>query len=301
MLSTQPIFGPLRDKLGVVTRSFFAQRDFDDKSILVDLYQSFEPAGAIGGEGSPLSGTRVELSGKKERDERKEGIDAVEDPQEEEEEEEDAEEGEDGGMYMGALTSPFRSSLLVVTDERGGSCGRAARLTLLFPRRHLTPRTRLPLPVQDVDAAQAANVATTGSFFCPLLLPRPFPADRVYGSQVMFFAANTPVEQLCTFQYSLVALIPGSSPPFPPFSASYFFTSPIKPHDSHTHRPSLTALLTNLNDAASPLLSTRSKRIQKATSLKTSDRRSLIRYLGLPLDVFGAVSLPHLPAPPDEY
>lgn len=27
--------------------------------------------------------------------------------------------------------------------------------------------------------------------------------------QVMFFAAHTPIESLCTFQYSLVALIPG--------------------------------------------------------------------------------------------
>lgn len=36
------MFGPLRDKLGVVTRAFFAQKDFDDKGILVDLYSSLE-------------------------------------------------------------------------------------------------------------------------------------------------------------------------------------------------------------------------------------------------------------------
>ena len=33
---------------------------------------------------------------------------------------------------------------------------------------------------------------------------------RHRAEQVMFYAANTPVEQLCTFQYSLVTLIPGA-------------------------------------------------------------------------------------------
>lgn len=49
----QPIFGPLREKLGVVTRTFFAQRDFEDKSILDDLYKSlenFEPVQEQSGE-----------------------------------------------------------------------------------------------------------------------------------------------------------------------------------------------------------------------------------------------------------
>lgn len=63
--------------------------------------------------------------------------------------------------------------------------------------------------------------------------------------------------------------------------------------DSH---PALTvsasshaALLTALDDAASPTLDERAKRSTRATSLKTSDKYSLIRYLGLPLDVFGKV------------
>lgn len=38
----QPIFGPLRDKLGVITRAYFAQKDFEDKSILMDLHSSLE-------------------------------------------------------------------------------------------------------------------------------------------------------------------------------------------------------------------------------------------------------------------
>lgn len=40
-MGSQPIFGPLRDKLGVITRAYFAQKDFDDKSILGDLASSF--------------------------------------------------------------------------------------------------------------------------------------------------------------------------------------------------------------------------------------------------------------------
>ncbi|GAA5856609.1 hypothetical protein JCM8547_005889 [Rhodosporidiobolus lusitaniae] len=203
VLANKPIFGPLRDKLGVVTRSFFAQRDFDDKSILVDLYQSFEPAGAAD---SPTSSAASSVGGKgKEKERDKEGEEADEG----EETDEDEAENEEGGMYMGTslreLVYRFRFKTLML-------------LKLLMLQR-----------------------------------------------RVMFFAASTPVEQLCTFQYSLVALIP--------------------------------ALLTNLTDSASPSLSTRAQRIAKPTSLKTSDRRSLIRYLGLPLDVFGANSFfqPYLP------
>ncbi|BGP18655.1 hypothetical protein JCM10213_002899 [Rhodosporidiobolus nylandii] len=195
VLANKPIFGPLREKLGVITRSFFAQRDFDDKSILVDLYQSFEPAAAEAP--PPPSGSAAEKGKQKEEEEAEDVLD-----------EDEAEEG-DGGMYMGTslreLVYRFRFKTLML-------------LKLLMLQR-----------------------------------------------RVMFFAASTPVEQLCNFQYSLVALIP--------------------------------ALLTNLHDAASPSLDTRAQRTAKPSSLKTSDRRSLIRYLGLPLDIFGANSFfqPYLP------
>ena len=59
------MFGPLRDKLGVVTEAFFAQKDFDDKEILVDLYSSLEMSS------EPTSTT------------------------------EEAEDDDEGGMYMG--------------------------------------------------------------------------------------------------------------------------------------------------------------------------------------------------------
>lgn len=92
-----------------------------------------------------------------------------------------------------------------------------------------------------------------------------FVADNTRAPQVMFYAASTPVEQLCTFQYSLVALIP--------------------------------ELLTQLEDAASPELDERSKTATRPTSLRTSDKASLLRYLGLPLNVFGQGSFfqPYLP------
>lgn len=51
VLASRPIFGPLRDKLGVITRAFFAQKDFTDTSLLTDLYGSLvNPAtdGAVG-------------------------------------------------------------------------------------------------------------------------------------------------------------------------------------------------------------------------------------------------------------
>lgn len=45
----------------------------------------------------------------------------------------------------------------------------------------------------------------------------------------------------------------------------------------------------HLEDAASPLLESRAFVAKKPTSLKTSDRRSLLSYLGLPLNLFGIV------------
>jgi hypothetical protein len=42
VLASQPVFGPVRDRLGVVTRAFFAQRDFGSTQILHDFYESLE-------------------------------------------------------------------------------------------------------------------------------------------------------------------------------------------------------------------------------------------------------------------
>ncbi|GAA6049277.1 hypothetical protein JCM3770_005918 [Rhodotorula araucariae] len=208
VLASKPIFGALRDKLGVVTRSFFAQRNFDDKAILVDLFRSFDPALAL----EKGKGRAEERDDDKDEDDEeiKNGLAPVpEPPLSPPPEEKQRAAEEDGGMYMG-------TSL-----------------------RELVHRFR----------------------FKTLMLLKLVMLQR----RVMFFAANSPVEQLCTFQYSLVTLIP--------------------------------ALLTALDDAASPALDERAHRITKPSSLKTSDKYSLIRYLGLPLDVFGKGSFfqPYLP------
>jgi hypothetical protein len=44
VLANKPVFGPIRDKLGVITRTFFAQRDFEDTLILEHFYSSLELA-----------------------------------------------------------------------------------------------------------------------------------------------------------------------------------------------------------------------------------------------------------------
>jgi hypothetical protein len=42
VLASQPVFGPIRDKLGVITRAFFAQKDFEETEILVEFFSSLE-------------------------------------------------------------------------------------------------------------------------------------------------------------------------------------------------------------------------------------------------------------------
>ena len=66
-----------------------------------------------------------------------------------------------------------------------------------------------------------------------------------------------PVEKLCTYQYSLITLVPG--------------------------------LLQNLDDCGSPPLARRSKTLSRPTELRTSDPKSMMNWVGLPLDLFGKV------------
>jgi hypothetical protein len=48
-------------------------------------------------------------------------------------------------------------------------------------------------------------------------------------------------------------------------------------------------LLRNLQDSAGPDLNNYEKRLAQPTSLRTSDRNSLLSYMGLPLQIFGKV------------
>jgi hypothetical protein len=48
-------------------------------------------------------------------------------------------------------------------------------------------------------------------------------------------------------------------------------------------------LIRNLQDCADPDLNSYEQNLVKPTSLKTSDRNSLLSYMGLPLQIFGKV------------
>ncbi|KAF7877135.1 uncharacterized protein EAF02_008355 [Botrytis sinoallii] len=75
--------------------------------------------------------------------------------------------------------------------------------------------------------------------------------------KMLFFGSRC--ERLCMMQFSLISLIPG--------------------------------LIRNLQDCADPELDDYRKNLVKPTSLKTSDRSSLLNYMGLPLQIFGKGSL----------
>ncbi|OHE98836.1 transporter Avl9 [Colletotrichum orchidophilum] len=75
--------------------------------------------------------------------------------------------------------------------------------------------------------------------------------------KMLFFGSRC--ERLCMMQFSLISLIPG--------------------------------LIRNLVDCADPELSNYEKRLARPTSLRTSDRNSLLTYMGLPLQIFGKGSL----------
>ena len=76
--------------------------------------------------------------------------------------------------------------------------------------------------------------------------------------KIMFY--GHPVEKLCTYQYSLVSLFPG--------------------------------LLQTLEDSGSPPLASRASTLSgPPSSLKTSDRKSMLQFVGFPLDLFGKVCM----------
>ncbi|KAJ5224797.1 uncharacterized protein N7469_008300 [Penicillium citrinum] len=75
--------------------------------------------------------------------------------------------------------------------------------------------------------------------------------------KMLFF--GTRCERLCMLQFSLISLIPG--------------------------------LINSLEDCADPSFDSYAQSIEKPTSLKTSDRSSLLAYMGLPLQIFGKGSM----------
>ncbi|KAI9846462.1 MAG: late secretory pathway protein avl9 [Thelocarpon superellum] len=75
--------------------------------------------------------------------------------------------------------------------------------------------------------------------------------------KMLFFGSRC--ERLCMMQFSLISLIPG--------------------------------LIRNLQDCADPEMDTYRENLVRPTSLKTSERNSLLSYMGLPLQIFGKGSL----------
>lgn len=52
----------------------------------------------------------------------------------------------------------------------------------------------------------------------------------------------------------------------------------------------MAGLLQTLDDCGSPPLAARAPTLSKPSSLRTSDHKSMMAYMGLPLDIFGKVS-----------
>lgn len=220
VLANQPVFGCIRDKLGVVTRALFAQRDFTDRSILEDFYHSLEASFKVGlGEGGGEVMTRLsEPNGQTNPGSSASSAHEADTPVDPEQE----------ALRLEALRIKKGKQ-----KERSGEAAMYMGTNL----RELIHHFRL-------KTLQLVKL---------LLLQR----------RIMFY--GHPVESLCTYQYSLVSLIP--------------------------------CLLVNLEDAGSPMLAERSRSISQPTSLQTSDRHSLLKYFGLPLDIFGqdAFFQPYLP------
>ncbi|PPQ68833.1 LOW QUALITY PROTEIN: hypothetical protein CVT25_008881 [Psilocybe cyanescens] len=178
VLASKPVFGPIRDKLRVVTTALFLQRDFRDSSILDDFAASLERS------------LRTQLT--------------------------------ESGLYMGTSTTTHQYELNQVV-------GTSIR-----------------------DLVHTFRQKT-------LILVKALMLQK----RIMFY--GYPVEKLCTYQYSLVSLLPG--------------------------------LLQTLDDCGSPPLAARAPTLSRPTSLRTSDHKSMMAYMGLPLDLFGknAFFQPYLP------
>jgi hypothetical protein len=165
IVARKPIFGSIKEKLAVVTRAYFSQGDFEDRSIIENLYENL----------------RQIFSNSKKLDESELNI----------------------GMPLREIIYRLKSKLLMILKA--------------------------------------------------LLLEK----------KVLFFSSNT--ELLCASQFSLVSLIPN--------------------------------LMNYLEDCGSPLLCTYETKLKKPTTLKTSDRGSLLAFMGLPLQLFayGGLFSPYVP------
>ncbi|GMM55992.1 Avl9 protein [Maudiozyma humilis] len=169
VVSTEPIFGQIHDKLSIVTNAYFLQHDFTDKSILISLYDNLR---------NLYTSSSIETTV-------------------------DSENRLYIGLCLRKVMHDFKKDVLVLLKA------------MLLEKR------------------------------------------------IIFYGSN--VEYLCNLQFTLVSLIP--------------------------------SLLLNLRDCGSPLLFKDVSQLKGVTSFKSSDRKSVLRFLGLPLEIFqkGGLFSPYTP------
>ena len=59
-------------------------------------------------------------------------------------------------------------------------------------------------------------------------------------------------------------------------------------------------LIANLQDCADPDLDSYKKKLSQPSSLQSSNRNSLLSFMGLPLQIFGKACLPFSPRHPED-
>lgn len=180
IIARQPIFGQLKEKLSIITKSLFLQKNFTDKSILSILYENLVS----------LYSPDKEL---------------VKQQQQLQESEK--------------LSNNFNGGINSILRENDFYVGLSLKEFI-----HSFRRNALVI-------------------FKSILLEK----------KILFFSKN--IEKLCNVQLSLITLIPN--------------------------------LITNLNDCGSPYLNFNEFNLLKSLNLKTSNRYSLLTFLGLPLQIFG--------------
>jgi hypothetical protein len=140
---------------------------------------------------------------------------------------------------------------------------------LVFSIKQTSPRSRLPPP--HVGFAQGTHGAEKG--ISEILMTS---TTRTYCLRSRFCSMGT---QWNNFAHTNI-------PSSPSYRVSYIFGRFL---------PSMLTylgLLHSLQDCGSPPLASRAANIKRPNELRTSDRKSLLAYLGLPLDIFGKVCIP---------
>ncbi|KDN50370.1 hypothetical protein K437DRAFT_290257 [Tilletiaria anomala UBC 951] len=193
VLAKQPVFGPIREKLGIVTRAYFAQCDLTDTVILTEFLSTLE-TGLRQGLGQSLKEVTMAAGGEKEA-----------------------------------------NPLVTAGEEK----------------------------IEDSDATMSMGTSLRQLVFQWRFKTLQLVKLLLLQRRVMFF--GYPIERLCTYQYSLISLLPG--------------------------------LLMHLEDCGSATLKSSQAKRPKVDSVKTSEKQSLLKYMGYPLPVFGddAFFQPYLP------